>query len=147
MIRRFLAPLALGAIAAAGCSKKPPTEIVHDPYKEAIVYGRVTTETGAPVPDSGVAVVPVTQDESCTGESVGGGGAFISKNGSYRMVIGVPGFVPSRRCVSMLVQTALTSSWRRDTIPGGPLTLRYADTGAPLDSMRIDVVLRRKVQP
>jgi hypothetical protein len=150
MIRRFLAPLALGVIAAAGCSKKPPTEIVHDPYKEAVVYGRVTTETGEPLrAEHRVGVVPGTQDISCAGELVTSGGAYdLPPDGRYRIVPGVPGFVPSRQCLKVIVKSSVEKSpWRWDTVNVGLITLRYADRGVPLDSVRVDLVLKRKAQP
>ncbi len=147
MIRHFLAPLALGAIAAAGCSKKPPTEIVHDPYKEAVVYGRVTTETGElPAADT-VVVIPGTQDPSCTGQLFTAGTKLIGRDGRYRTVTGVPGFVPSRQCLKVIFNAGPDSPWRPDTVNVGLITLRYEDAGVPLDSVRVDFVLRRKAQP
>jgi hypothetical protein len=147
MIRHFLAPLALGVIAAAGCSEEPPTEIVHGPEKVAVVYGRVTTETGEPLrAEHRVGVVPGTQDISCTGEIFTSGGTHdLPPDGRYRTVHGVPGFVPSRQCLKVIVNSDVEKSpWRWDTVNVGLITLRYADRGVPLDSVRVDFVLRRK---
>jgi hypothetical protein len=149
MIRRFLAPLALGVIAAAGCSEEPPTEIVHGPDKVAVVYGRVTTETGEPLrAEHRVGVVPGTQDISCTGEIFTSGGTHdLPPDGRYRTVHGVPGFVPSRQCLKVIATSDINSPLRSDTVTVGIITLRYADAGVPLDSVRVDFVLKRKAQP
>jgi hypothetical protein len=127
-----------------GCSEKPTTEIARDAGKLAIVYGRVTTETGElPAADT-VVVIPGTQDPSCTGQLFTAGTKLIGRDGRYRTVTGVPGFVPSRQCLKVIFKPEPGGPWQEDTVNVGLITLRYEDRGVPLDSVRVDFVLRRK---
>ncbi len=140
-----LSLLASALAALVGCTEKPPVEIVEGPDKLAIVYGRVTTETGELLPADTVVVIPgTTQDLACTGELFTAGTRVVGRGGRYRTVTSVPGWVPGRRCLRVVFKPEPTGPWREDTVVVGPITLRYTDTGVPLDSMEVNFVLRRK---
>jgi hypothetical protein len=146
-VPRWCSLLAFAAAVVAGCSEEPPTEIVHGPEKVAIVYGRVTTPAGEPLPPRGVTAIEETRDTTCTRERYGGGINITDAQGRYRTVTGVPGFVPSRRCLIMIFDPGSDGPWQRDSVTVGLITLRYEDRGVPLDSIRVDFVLKRKAQP
>jgi hypothetical protein len=136
---RLLLPL-LGLLA---CQSPGPIEgQTGHGVTSAVVYGRVLSAAGAPVPGATVRANVHTDSTSCRpgGPGLTGGAPATSDTaGYYRQLVAAP-VSPTELCVSVRV-TPPTGSGLSPAGEAGGRVRMHPDTSAVRDSLRVDVRL------
>jgi hypothetical protein len=134
--------LALSAVAATACRPESPVRSSGEyALVSAVVYGRVLTAAGAPVPDVTVRANVHGSDDSCRpgGPGLTGGGPVTTEaDGRYRQKVWAP-VAPAEMCVSAVATPAAGTGLSAAGVGGVRVQMR-PDPG-PLDSARADIRL------
>ena len=127
----IVAPLAVASCTAVACGCTPL------PTKQAVVWGRVTTNSGGAASRAAMSALATPTGVSCVRDTMYAWGSADSL-GRYRISVFGAGIVDSG-CVFVRARFPLTGSNARDTVRG-PLRMRFLDS-LPFDSMHVDIVL------
>lgn len=138
--RACVAVTVLSLVVAAAC--RPESSVTSDhSLTRAVVYGRVLTAAGAPVPGATVRANVHGSDDTCRpgGPGLTGGGPVTTDaEGRYRQRVSAP-LAPAEFCVSAQAIPAVESGLPTAGVGGVRVRMR-PDTG-PLDSAQADIRL------
>jgi len=126
----IVVPLALASCTEVVCGCTQP------PMKEAVVWGRVTTNSGGAASRAAMSAL-ATPTGVCVRDTMYAWGSADSL-GRYRISVFGAGIVDSG-CVFVGARFPVIGSNPRDTVRG-PLRMRFLDS-IPFDSMHVDIVL------
>lgn len=143
LVLRAASLLLLMVTGSCGEFPSAPPGHLYDPDFYVVVRGRVTDYAGAPLGTNRVSVHTVTNDAECKGELWGAGPVTPDRDGVYQSLALSPGLLPRRRCVWVIVSPRFSSELKGDTAGGIVVTLRSRHGRVPLDTLTINVVLRR----
>jgi len=140
---RLVLALSAAAAAATACRPESPVSPSSGEYAlvSAVVYGRVLTAAGAPVPDVTVRANVHGSDDSCRpgGPGLTGGWPVTTDaDGRYRQKVWAP-VAPAEMCVSAVATPAAGTGLSAAGVGGVRVQMR-PDPG-PLDSARADIRL------
>ncbi|NIM49070.1 MAG: hypothetical protein GTO22_07395 [Gemmatimonadales bacterium] len=110
-----------------------------------MVYGRVATDDGSPVPDAFVkvhALLPATCDRFI-GDAPPNGTAFTDESGRYRVVAKSIHVSRMEHCLAVHVTAPGGTGLTESTVRGALVTFIYESLTPPVDSVRVDVTLTR----
>ena len=116
-------------LPAAACTTEPD-----DPHARAIVYGRIATAAGAPLPRYSVWVI-AHQTNDCSSEARASYGLQSADDGSYRVELGALA-TAFTACVSVSATPSPISSLAYTASAPG---VHFREGSATPDSVRVDV--------
>lgn len=123
------------AIAAAACSKAPC--VCTPPFNQAVVWGRVTLDSGGVASHAPISAAAVPTGVSCVPGQMYSWGAADSL-GQYRITVFGASILDSG-CVYVGARFPATGQNTRDTVLG-PFKLKFLPN-PPFDSVNVDLVI------